>query len=448
MGFVKDSYWMKSGIYTMLNRITDFLAGFGTFLILVRILPKEDLGVWVLYVTVGNLLDFTRYAFVQNAFVKYSVTASGDVYKGILKASFFLNAVTTIVSMILLFSFGGLLSNIWNADNLKYLLYLYAVLMLIYMPFTQAIVVMQSKFNFKNIFYSQFLNNGGFFVSVLIIYIFSIKINLYHLAGLQILFALLAALLAYVLVKEHFVLTAKIDREWVKKLFKFSKFVFGTTITSTVANSMDKFLIGGILNTSEVATFNTSTRVLNLIDVPLFSISSIVFPKSAERIEKDGKQAVKYLYERSIGLMLAMAVPFVALCFVFAEQIILIIAGRGYLDAVPLLRIVIFLSLLKPFDRQSGSILDAIGKPNLNFYTVLINFVITISILYFALKFYGVYGAAVGLLISLFIAVVITHIILYKILNINPFNTFIYAYRFYVDGFQILKDKFFKTKER
>jgi len=84
---------MKSGIFMLLNRITDFLAGFGTFLILVRILPKEDLGVWVLYVTVGNLLDFTRYAFVQNAFVKYSVAASGEEYKKILNASFFLNAV-------------------------------------------------------------------------------------------------------------------------------------------------------------------------------------------------------------------------------------------------------------------------------------------------------------------------------------------------------------------
>lgn len=437
---------MKSGLFMLLNRITDFLAGFGTFLILVRILPKEDLGVWVLYVTVGNLLDFTRYAFVQNAFVKYSVAASGEEYKKILNASFFLNAVTTGISMILLLSFGGLLSKIWASENLQYLLYLYAILMLIYMPFTQSIVIMQSKFNFKNIFYSQFLNNVGFFISILFIYIFSVEVNLYQLAGLQILFALLAAFLAYLLVRKHFNISAKVDREWVKKLFRFGKFVFGTTITSTVANSMDKFLIGGILNTSEVATFNTSTRVLNLIDVPLFSISSIVFPKSAERIEKDGKQAVKYLYERSIGLMLAMAVPFVVLCFIFAEQIILIIAGKDYLDAVPLLRIVIFLSLLKPFDRQSGSFLDAIGKPNYNFYTVIVNFVITITIMYFALTYYGVFGAAIGLLVSLFIAVVITHVILYKLLRINPFNTFIYAYRFYVDGLQILKERFKKLK--
>ena len=66
--------------------------------------------------------------------------------------------------------------------------------------------------------------------------------------------------------------------------------------------------------------------------------------------------------------------------------------------------------------------------------------------MYFALTYYGVFGAAIGLLVSLFIAVVITHVILYKLLRINPFNTFIYAYRFYVDGLQILKERFKKLK--
>ena len=240
MSFAKDSYWMKSGVYTLLNKITDFLAGFGTFLILVRILPKEDLGIWVLYVTVGNLLDFTRYAFVQNAFVKYSVTASGEEYKKILKASYLLNLATTLISVGLLLSFGGLLSKIWNADSLQYLLYFYAILMILFMPLTQAIVVMQSKFDFKSIFYTQFLSNGGFFVSVLFVWIYSYNVTLYHLAGIQIVFAMLAAILSYLLVKKHFKLSANIDWEWVKKLFHFSKYVFGTTITSTVANSMDK----------------------------------------------------------------------------------------------------------------------------------------------------------------------------------------------------------------
>jgi lipopolysaccharide exporter len=438
---------MKSGVYTLLNKITDFLAGFGVFLLLVRILPKEEFGVWILYITIGGLLELTRYSFVLNAFVKYSVTADAEEYKKILKASYVLNLALTVISVFLLLALGGILSNIWKSDNLQYLLYLYAIVMILYMPFTQAIVVMQSKFDFKNIFYSQLLRNGGFFLVVLFVWIYSYNVKLYQLVEVQIVFAVLTALLSYLLVRKHFNLSAALDWEWVKKLFHFSKYVFGTVITSTIANSMDKFLIGGILNTAEVATFNASTRVLNLIDVPLFSITSIVFPKSAERMERDGKHAVKYLYERSIGLMMAMAIPFVIFCYIFAEQIILIIAGKDYLEAVPLLRIVVFLSLLKPFDRQSGSILDAIGKPKLNFITVIINFVLTIALLYTALIYFGIYGAAIGLLVSLFIAIVITHIILYRLLGINPFNVFIYAYRFYADGVLILKGYLMKAKE-
>jgi len=141
-----------------------------------------------------------------------------------------------------------------------------------------------------------------------------------------------------------------------------------------------------------------------------------------------------------------MAIPFTIVCFVFAEQIILIIAGKDYLDAVPILRVVIFLSILKPFDRQSGSFLDVIGKPNINFITVLINFVLAVGILYVMLTYLGVIGAAYGILLSTFIGIVVTHIILYKLLNINPFNTFIYALHFYSEGMKPIKARLTKNK--
>lgn len=430
---------MKSGLYTLLNRVSDFMFGFFIFLILVRILSKEEFGTWVLYISVSTLIEMTRSTFVQSAFVKFSVASEENEYSEILSASFMLNVIITTTLILLLAALAGILSSVWKSPDLTNILYVYTMVTFSYIFFTQFIVIMQAKFNFKGIFYSQLLRTGGFFLFILICWIFNIKIQLIYLVFSQLVFAVLASGLSYIFVKSHFKISIRPNWDWVKKLFHYSKYIFGTTMISNISNSMDKFLLGGILNTAEVAIFNTATRILNLIDVPLFTISTIVFPKSAERIKNDGPKAVKYLYERSIGLILSMAIPFTIVCFIFAEQIILIIAGKEYLDAVPILRIVIFLSILKPFDRQSGSFLDVIGKPNINFITVLINFGTAVIILYFMLTYFGVIGAAYGILISTFIGIVVTHVILKKLLNINPFNTFIYALQFYTEGFKQLK---------
>lgn len=432
---------MKSGLYTLLNRVSDFTFGFFIFLILVRILTKDEFGTWVLYISVSTLVEMTRSTFVQSAFVKFSVASDEKEYNEILSASFILNVIITLALIVLLASLAGILSSIWKTPELANIIYVYTMVTFSYIFFTQFIVIMQAKFNFKGIFYSQLLRTGGFFLFIFAFWLLQIKIQLIYLVFSQLVFAVLASGLSYLFVKKHFKIMFRPNWDWVKKLFHYSKYVFGTTMISNVSNSMDKFLLGGILNTAEVAIFNTATRILNLIDVPLFTISTIVFPKSAERIKNEGPKAVKYLYERSIGLILAMAIPFTIVCFLFAEQIILIIAGKEYIDAVPILRIVIFLSILKPFDRQSGSFLDVIGKPNINFITVLINFGVAVIILYIMLTYFGVLGAAYGILISTFIGIVVTHIILNKLLNINPFNTFIYALQFYTDGMKQIKTK-------
>lgn len=446
MKFAKDPYWIKSGLYTLLNRVSDFIFGFFVFIILVRILTKEEFGTWVLFVSISALVEMTRSTFVQSAFVKFSVASDEKEYSEILSASFMLNVFITSILIVLLVLLAGMLSNLWKTPELTNIMYVYTMVTFSYIFFTQFIVIMQAKFNFKGIFYSQLLRTGGFFLFVLICWLLQLKVFLIYLVFSQLVFAILASGLSYLFVKKHFRLNLYPNWKWVKKLFRYSKYVFGTTMISNISNSMDKFLLGGILNTAEVAIFNSATRILNMIDVPLFTISTIVFPKSAERIKTEGPKAIKYLYERSIGLILAMAIPFTIVCFVFAEQIILIIAGKDYLDAVPILRVVIFLSILKPFDRQSGSFLDVIGKPNINFITVLINFVLAVGILYVMLTYLGVIGAAYGILLSTFIGIVVTHIILYKLLNINPFNTFIYALHFYSEGMKQIKARLTKNK--
>lgn len=114
----------------------------------------------------------------------------------------------------------------------------------------------------------------------------------------------------------------KPSKLWIGRIFHFGKFVFGTNLISVIYNSLDKLLIGALLSPMQVAYANTASKVLNLIEVPVFAITSISLPKAASLNPTSDKMEIKAIYEKSIGAMLALSLPLVIVCLIFSKEII------------------------------------------------------------------------------------------------------------------------------
>ena len=89
-----------------------------------------------------------------------------------------------------------------------------------------------------------------------------------------------------------------------------------------------------------------------------------------------GLDHLRYLYERSVGVMLAIVIPMAVVIFFLAGPIVLLIAGKEYLAAVPVLQVFAVMSVFKPFGRQGGTILDSMGYPKYNSLVILIGLVV------------------------------------------------------------------------
>jgi O-antigen/teichoic acid export membrane protein len=235
-------------------------------------------------------------------------------------------------------------------------------------------------------------------------------------------------------------ISKKINYEWVKKLFNYGKYVFGTNISSMVFGSIDQFMLGSILPTSSVATFNAANRMSNLIDVPVASVAAIVFPQSAKRSSEEGNQSSAYLFEKSVGVLLALLLPALLFLFFFADLIILIIAGPKYFDAADILRVMVITGLFQPFVRQFGTVMDSIGKPKTNFYLILTVSLLNIVSNYLFITTFGTIGAAFGTLLTTIIFAVASQIILKNLIQVRFYAVFVYALMGYKEMFsQLLK---------
>lgn len=433
--FGKSSYWVKSGFFTILQRFSLLLFGFGSFYILIRLLTKDDFGTWSLFLSITSLIEVARSGLIKNALVKHLTTAADEDHAKIITASLWLNIILTAISVLLLWFGASYLSQKWDAPELEQMFYIYMVTTIFLIPFFQFEFIQQANLDFQGIFFSNFTRQGLFFLFVVISFNTDSTISLLELAQVQILTAISGIFVSFFFVRKYISLSKHISIFWIKKLFHFGKYTFGTNVSHMIFSSVDQFLLGSLISKSAVASYNVALRITNLVEVPTVSIAEIVFPQSARRLETQGLDGVKHLYEKSVGVILAIILPVLLVVMVFPGLIIRIIADEKYLSTIPLLQITVLYTLFVPFARQFGTVLDSIGKPQINFYFVIIGASINAALNYVFIKQFGIIGAAYGTLISFSLTFILNQIVLKKILNVALVKVFYHMVQFYVEVF-------------
>jgi O-antigen/teichoic acid export membrane protein len=442
----KDNYWVKSGLFSLFEKGAAFIFGFGTTIVLLRHLTPNEFGIWALFLATSSFIEVGLIGLVQNGLVRYLSTAKDKKeYDTILNASLLLNIILSVLSAITLLIFAELMSEWLKTPELKVMLQLYAVVIILLIPFYHGVFIQQANLSFSGIFWSNLARKGLFFVIVLLYFFASWEQNVIQLIYMQMAATLLGSMVAWWAARSFLSTSGSISMVWVKKLFHYGRFVFGTNLSTMLFKTIDKFMLGGILSTAAVGMYELAIRITNLIDVPAFSVAAVVFPQGA-RQSRDGTTGdLKALYEKSVGTILAIILPFIVGVLLFPKIIVLLIAGEKYLESVPLLRLTILYGLFLPYAVQFGTVLDSMGKPKINFYLTLLGTMVNVVFNYVFIHQFGIYGAAYGTLCTYVITFVIYQTVLKRMLDVDMLAPFRYIPGFYQQAYGIFKAKFFKS---
>ncbi len=429
---MKDSYWLKSGFYTLSERGTALLFGFGGAMILFRMISQEQFGIWVLFLSITSVIEVGRVGLLQNALVRYLSTKEDEETGKITTASFALNGMMTALIVLLLLGIAPLLARWFEAPVLKTLFRIYCLTTVAMIPLLQCNYIQQANLDFKGIFWGSFVKSGIFFGFVVVLFLTGREVNLVELAKVQILGVVLGLVVSWFFAKKYARFSRSVDWTWVRRLFDYGIYVFGTNLSTQLYKNVDKLLLGSLPGGGKVAValYDAAIRVSNLTDVPTASMAAMLFPQSARRM-KEGRAAVKQLYEKAVGAIMAFMVPCIIGVLIFADWIILIVAGREYADAANILRITIFFGLFMPYAVQFGTVLDSIGRPKINFIYTICSLALTALFNYVLIQKYGAIGAALGTLLAYFATFVFMQIYLHKHLKVNPLKPFAYMLDYY-----------------
>jgi O-antigen/teichoic acid export membrane protein len=324
------------------------------------------------------------------------------------------------------------------------LFYLYALNNLVFIPFLHFEYLQTAKSNFKAIFYCNLFRIAVPGIYIMVMYFFKLRMTLEDLAIVQIISTALGSYVAYLYVKDLAKIFDKVDWKLFRELFHFGKYTFGTNISSMVMKNTDSWMIGRLITPAAVAIYNPALRLSNLVEVPTLTIANIVFPSIPQKMKERGKEGVRDIYIKSVSLILAAMAPMVLPLFIFAEPIIRIIFGPEYIESAPILRVTIFYSLIIPFNRQFGTVMDGLKTPKLNFYLLLMIAVLNAILNYVFLISFGLIGSAYATLASYLVIFVLNQIILYRMFEINTFKVFEGIIEWYKVGWDIFRKKIVK----
>lgn len=433
--------WIKPGIYNGLQKISIPLFGIlSTAFLAHEVLPKSDMAVWVLFLTITAFVEIFRAGIVRTALIKFMNYGEVTQQKQVLSSAFILNVFISTVAIIILVLGGNNIAEFLKVPQLQDMLLLFSGTIIILIFFSHFEWIMYGKLRFRELYFCYMIRQGSTLLGIVIAYFLLGSVSLNLLVILYSLGVLLGGISGYYMTKDLFNHRLYLSMMWIKRLFSFGKYVFGTNVSALGFRNADQFMLSNITaNRSMVASQGISMRVINIADIPSQVIGDLLFPRSSNPLLNDHPDQIKSFYEKAVGASLSFVLPFIVFALLFPKLIIMILAGKEYYDAIPYLRLVSFAALFLAFLKQWGVIIDSTGRPQVNFLLNLLLALVQIGLCYFFISRFQLLGAAYALLITHLVGFIITQIILYNYFKINFINCFKYALRFYPELFKLGK---------
>ncbi len=362
----------NSNFLSLASNLAVAVFGFLSFLILVRSLNPDLFGEWVLFITAGNFIEMLRFGITRTAIIRFLSGAKEEDREKLIGSNWVIGLIaTTIIAIILLAVYFIFTDSIASSGFSLFFIW-YPVLGFLNLPFNNAISVLHADQRFDKILWIRLFNVVSFVAFLLVNFIF-LKWGLMEILYVYLLINLLTSLLSMVNRWDGIQFIFKASTAANKTILNFGKYTTGTLIGSNLLKSSDAFIIGlsPFLGTTGVAFYSVPLKLTEILEIPLRSFVATAFPRmSKASIENNLKEVKRIYYSYSGGLTLIL-IPIVIIGFIFAEEFVIILGGREYLETATVFRIFCIYGLFLPIDKFTGVALDSINRPKRNFYKVL-----------------------------------------------------------------------------
>lgn len=208
------------------------------------------------------------------------------------------------------------------------------------------------------------------------------------------------------------------DKEYFKEIFSFSLWQFFGFSGLYIINFGDNFVIKHFMTTADVGIYNSSYKLFNGLAGLAFIISSYYASSISEYVETNSKQKLRRFFYKERWLIFGVALFLHIIIIIFSKQIITLIYGERYLQAVSVLRILLigsaskYLSVFYMIYCNTNKRYKELQF--LNIFKSIVNIILDIIFI----QIFGLIGPAIATVLAILIALTIEIVLFEKDISI------------------------------
>ena len=361
---------------------------------------KAAVGNWVFFQTIFALVDMFRTGFLTTATIKFYAGANKERAMEVVGSTWVLGSLITLGLLVLNVP-ALLLVKLVNVDGLTFFLKWFGISYLLTLPTFVANCILQAEGRFDRLFYMRAVTQVSF---VLLLLVF---ILLHRLSLGMVIFSYLVSLgltSLFVLVKGWTYISSwrRYSRKAIMDLYHFGKFSVAGNISSYLLRASDiiviMFMFKGKEGQGLVAVYNLGLKLMEIIEIPLRSFVATAMPGMSAFYAQGRKEELIYTMKKYAGMLTIALIPVCLGGVLLADVAVYIIGHQKMVDteAANILRLFLTFALLFPTDRFLAVGLDAVHKPNINFYKILVMLVVNVAGDFAGIAvFHNIYGLAI-----------------------------------------------------
>ena len=183
------------------------------------------------------------------------------------------------------------------------------------------------------------------------------------------------------------------NRDIAVELFKYGKFITGSSIVLFIAMELDSAVIGKLLGIERLGFYALAFTIANLATANLSKIASSVMMPAYSKLQAD-RPALQRAYLRTFSLVMFAVLPATAGLVVAAEPLVAVVYGEQWLAAVRPLQILAVFGFLRALAAFNGYLFEGIGLPKVAFQLGILRLLVIALLIVPMSSVYGLEGAA------------------------------------------------------
>src|SRR3989344_1442830 len=331
---LKNTFWL------FLSETTGRLLKMGLIIYAARVLGSSGWGIFSYAISIASLLTMFADIGISDLVVR-EITQKKAGHQTFISTALLLKMIVLVISTFLVIFVSPYISHIPQANSLFFLV---ALILFFDSMRELGLSINRASEKMERDMVVKITTNASIFI--LGVLLLKTKLSPESIA---IAYALGSAIgflsIAIIIRKELRALLAKVDTKIFKIIIKTTWPFVLITLIGVIMGNIDIYMLGIWKNAGEIGLYSSVQRIQQFIMILPSTIAMAVFPLMSRLVNVNKKQ-FRVILEKTLSVIMLAGIPISLGGILLAEQLILKVFGQGYVDAIPIFRVLMLMLLI------------------------------------------------------------------------------------------------------